>query len=151
MTRHQWRIAVGQLIAHPYLVWTRSSTQIFLPIFVILAGLSATIFGNAAAKSFVDLGVSYAIRVIGVAMVIGSTMVLISFVRRNILIETLGLTIAAFGTAIYGSFTIVALWPTQGLVSGLGYLGITGVLLDRVYSIVTLVSAHRGLDQSSDE
>lgn len=151
MIRYRWWPAIEHLIAHPYLVWARSSTPIFLPIFVLLAGLSALIFGNNAAKSFADLGVSYAIRIVGTAMVIGSAMVLISFIRRNILIETLGLTIAAFGTATYGAFTIVALWPTQGLVSGLGYLGITGVLLNRVYLIVTLTEAHRGLDRHNNE
>jgi hypothetical protein len=128
-----------------YQAWERSEPPIVLSVFLVSVGVVAVILGDGASKSFADLGGSVVIRIMGVILIIGGCLVISSIVNSDALREVLGLALTALGTAIFSGGAILGL-GTQGLVSGIGYAGITLTLLSRILFLLTSARAHSKLD-----
>lgn len=118
-----------------YQAWTVRPTAVTIPVVMLPIGVIALILGDDASRAFANLGGGLLIRVMGAAMVTGSTLVIVSILRDDVFIEGLGLSLAALGAAIYGAGVILGL-GSQGLVAGLGYLAVTLALLGRVRLLV---------------
>jgi hypothetical protein len=114
---------------------TRTQTLYILPSTLFLAGLSALVFGHRAAKSFDYVGGDITIRVLGAELVISTVAIFYSFIVHDAVCETFGSLAAAVGAAFYGLALIIGL-GTQGLVSGIGYCGISVVMFSRLLFMV---------------
>lgn len=118
-----------------YAAWQKTQTPVILPLALMCAGAVSVIMGDAASKSFSNLGGSTMLRVMGVFMVVGGFLILSSIVKTDFAREVLGLALSALGAAIYGGGVILGL-HAQGLVAGIGYTGITLTLLGRIYFLI---------------
>jgi hypothetical protein len=118
-----------------YRAWAKTQTPVVLPLALIAVGITCLILGEDASKAFSDLSGGGVIRAMGLFMVTGGVLVITSILKNNYAREVLGLTLAALGAAIYGGGVILGL-HNQGLVSGIGYAGITVTLLGRVYFLL---------------
>jgi hypothetical protein len=114
-----------------YLAWKKAQTPVVLPLALTCVGVVSLVLGDHASKAFSNIGGSVIIRVMGAAMVIGGALILSSIINYSALREVVGLALAAFGAAIYGGGVVLGL-AEQGLVSGIGYTGITLTLLGRL-------------------
>lgn len=97
--------------------WRQQPTAVTLPLGMILIGLLAVILGENASRAFTELGGAAMIRVMGLAMLAGGSLVAVSIIRSDYLLEVMGLALAAFGAVIYGVGVILGL-GVQGLVTG---------------------------------
>lgn len=119
-----------------YSAWHKTQTPVIMPFALICVGAVALVLGEGASKAFANLGGSVAIRVMGVLMLVGGGLIIASILKRNYYpMELAGLVIAALGAAIYGGGVVLGL-HSQGLVSGIGYSGITLTLLGRVFFLL---------------
>jgi hypothetical protein len=128
-----------------YAALRNGKTPVVLPLALTCVGIVALVLGEGASKAFANLGGSVVIRIMGVAMIAGGCLIVSSLVKYNALREVSGLALAAFGAAVYGGGAVLGL-HSQGLVSGIGYAGITVTLLARM---VFVVQAARVLDRAS--
>lgn len=127
-----------------YRRWKASQTPIILPLTVLAVGVVTAVLGNRAAHSFLVAGGNTMLHIMGIIMVVGSTLIIGGFVRHSTLAETIGLVIASLGTAIYGVGTLIDLGEL-GLATGIGYIGITVTLLSRVVFILQLAIVRKQL------
>jgi hypothetical protein len=127
--------SIRNTIARLYQAWRKAQTPVILPLALTTVGIVALILGEGASKAFADLGGSTVIRVMGVFMIIGGVLIVSSILNANYPREVLGLSLAALGAAIYGGGVVLGL-HSQGLVSGIGYAGITLTLLGRIYFLL---------------
>jgi hypothetical protein len=118
------------------ITWRKSPPLTVIMFTLIIVGLAAIILGDGASKAFANLGGSVIIRIMGSLLIIGAGLVIVGIGRNNAFIEVSGLLLALLGTSIYGCGAILGL-HSQGLVSGLGYLGITAAMVHRVYIILS--------------
>lgn len=118
-----------------YSAWQKTQTPVILPISLICVGIVSLVLGDGASKAFDNLGGGALIRLMGVFMIVGGVLIISSILKNNFAREVLGLAFAALGAAIYGGGVILGL-HSQGLVSGIGYTGITLTLLGRIYFLV---------------
>lgn len=123
------------VIVRLYQAWKKAQTPVILPLALTCVGIVALLLGTDASKAFTNIGGGIVIRLMGAAMVAGGVLITASIVRANALAEVLGLALAAFGAAIYGGGVVIGL-HSQGLVSGIGYTGITLTLLGRLFFLV---------------
>ena len=130
-----------------YRYWKSSPTPIILPETIIIIGLIALIFGKHAAASFAGLSNDILVRAMGSVMLIGGLFISISFIHRSALIETIGLGLAALGTALYSTSVFIALGQ-QGLITGVGFTGMSLVFLSRIFFIVQADKAHQKIDNA---
>ncbi len=128
-----------------YAALKNSKTPVVLPLALTGVGIVALVLGEGASKAFSNLGGSTIIRVMGVALVVGGCLIVSSLVKYNGLREVTGLALSAFGAATYGGGVVLGL-HAQGLVSGIGYAGITVTLLAR---LVFVVQAARIVDRAN--
>jgi hypothetical protein len=126
---------------------TRTQTLFILPSTLLVAGLSALVFGHNAAKSFDYVGGDLTIRALGAELVISAAVILYGFITHNAVSETFGSLGTAMGAAFYG-FAIMIGLGTQGLVSGIGYLGISVVMMSRVMFMVRHSRSQQKIEHS---
>jgi hypothetical protein len=118
-----------------YQAWRRARTPVVLPIVLIIVGTVAIVLGEGASKAFAAIGGAVILRIMGGTLVVGGALVVSSIVANSLLREVMGLVFLALGTSIYSGGAILGL-GSQGLVSGVGYAGITLTLLSRVVFIL---------------
>lgn len=127
-----------------YGAWKRARTPVVLPIALTAVGIVSLILGEHASKAFTNLGGTGVIRIMGVFMIVGGVLIVSSIVKASYLREVVGLAFASLGAAIYGSGVILGLHG-QGLVSGIGYTGITLTLLGRIFFLLQEARARERL------
>jgi hypothetical protein len=71
----------------------------------------------------------------GGLLVVGAVLTLSSIIKTSALREMSGLVFLALGAAIYGGGVVLGL-HNQGIVSGIGYAGITVTLLGRIFFLL---------------
>lgn len=135
-----------QIIIRLYRAWAKTQTPVILPLALIAVGVVSLVLGEGASKSFSNLGGALVIRIMGAFMVVGGGLIISSILKSNYTREVLGLTLAALGAAIYGGGVVLGL-HSQGLVSGIGYTGITLTLLGRVYFLLQEARRREQLDR----
>lgn len=118
-----------------YSAWQKTQTPVILPISLICVGIVSLVLGDGASKAFDNLGGGGLIRLMGGFMIVGGVLIISSILKNNFAREVLGLALAALGAAIYGGGVILGL-HAQGLVSGIGYTGITLTLLGRIFFLI---------------
>jgi hypothetical protein len=118
-----------------YLGWKNTQTPVILSAALLAVGIVALILGDGASKSFANLGGAVVIRIMGALLVIGGSLTLSSLVKASAMREVCGLVFLALGAAIYGGGVMLGL-HNQGLISSIGYAGITITLLDRIADLV---------------
>lgn len=118
-----------------YAAWQKTQTLVILPLALTCVGVVALILGDGASKAFANLGGSTVIRIMGVFLIVGGTLIISSVLNSNYAREVLGLALTALGAAIYGGGVVLGL-HAQGLVSGIGYTGITLTLLGRIFFLI---------------
>lgn len=118
-------------ISRLYRTWAVKPTAVTLPTFLIPIGIAALILGDNVSAAFTNLGGGTIIRCMGASMALGGILVITSIIRNDALAEVIGLALAALGAAIYGAGVITGL-QLQGIVAGLGYLGMTVAFLGRI-------------------
>jgi hypothetical protein len=126
-----------------YKAWNQKPTAVTIPLFMLPIGIAALILGDDASRAFANLGGAVLIRIMGAAMVTGSTLVMVSLLRDDALVEVCGLAFAALGAAIYSAGVLLGL-GTQGVVAGLGFLAITVAFLGRIRLLVHAADSIRG-------
>lgn len=97
--------------------WRTQPTAVTLPLGMTVIGLAAIILGDDASRAFTELGGGAMIRVMGAAMLAGGLLVAVSIVRNDVLLEVIGLALAAFGATVYGIGVMLGL-GLNGLVTG---------------------------------
>lgn len=126
---------------------TRTQTLFILPSTLLLAGLSALVFGRHAAKSFDYVGGDLTIRALGAELVVSAAVILYGFVTHDAICETFGSLGTALGAMFYGLAIMIGL-GTQGLVSGIGYIGISVVMMSRVLFMVRHSNSRQKIENS---
>jgi hypothetical protein len=126
---------------------TRTQTLFILPSTLFLAGLSALVFGRNAAKSFEYVGGDLTIRALGAELVISAAVIIYGFITHDAVWEAFGSLAVALGALFYGLAIMIGL-GTQGLVSGIGYIGISVVMLSRVLFMTQHSSSQQKIENS---
>lgn len=128
--------------------WQASQTPIILPETTIAMGVIALVFGRESAAAFADLASDATVRFMGIVMILGGGLISSSFIRHDAFKETIGLALAALGTAVYAVSVFIGL-GVQGLITGIGFAGISLVFLSRIYFIVRSFRARKRLDDAA--
>lgn len=99
-------------------------------------GLTAALMGDWVSRAFANLGGGPVVRIMGAALCIGGILCLISILRKDPVIEAMGLVLTALGAVLYciGAFLGLA---NQGIMSGGMYFLVCIGLLGRVWLLIT--------------
>jgi hypothetical protein len=144
MRGHQLFIQIGEVVHHVvHYSWLSrvfrriqlSQTPIILPETVIALGLIALLVGHRSAAAFADLASEWGVRFMGALMVLGGGLISWSYIKYDAFKETIGLVFSALGTAIY-AFSVLYSLGVAGLLTGVGFTGITMVFISRTYFII---------------
>jgi hypothetical protein len=127
-----------------------SQTPIILPETAIVMGLIAMILGRSSAAAFADFSQDLGVRAMGFSMVLGGVLINWSYIKYDAFKESLGLVFAALGTAIYGISVFIALGK-QGLITGVGFVGMSTVFVSRVYFMILDYRSRRRIKDSGDD
>jgi hypothetical protein len=111
-------------------------------------GILAMIYGRASAAAFAEFTTDLGVRMMGADMIIGGLLISWSYWRYDAFKETLGLTMAALGTAIYSISVFISL-GISGLITGTGFAGLALVFLSRIYFIVLAYRSRRDIAEAS--
>lgn len=124
--------------------WVHRPYTIVLSVVLLVPGALAIVYGDAVSAALSKIAADSISRLMGILLVVGSTLTLLGLARGRALTETLGLTVTAIGCAIYGFGVILGL-GLQGAVAGSGFLAIAAATIRRV---MTLAAAAREADRS---
>jgi hypothetical protein len=139
----------SKLIVRMFQYLQRARTPIILPETTIAMGIIAVIFGRRSAAAFGMLTNDFLARSMGVVMIVGGGLISLSFLRYDAYKEAIGLALAALGTAIYATSVFIYL-GIQGLITGIGFTGLTLVFLSRIWFIVRAYRARKQLSDAAD-
>jgi hypothetical protein len=126
-----------------------SQTPIIFPETVMVMGLIAMIVGRSSAAAFASFSQDLGVRAMGFSMVLGGVLINWSYVKYDAFKESLGLVFAALGTAIYSISVFIAL-GIEGLITGVGFMGMTLVFISRVYFMILDYRSRRELKDAED-
>jgi hypothetical protein len=125
-----------------------SRTPIILPETTTAMGILAVIYGRESAAAFASFSTDFGVRAMGIDMIMGGLLISWSYWRYDAFKETLGLTMAALGVAIYSISVFISL-GVSGLITGTGFAGLSLVFLSRIYFIVLSYRSRKQIEDVS--
>jgi hypothetical protein len=134
----------GPAVRRLQLAWVHRPYTIVLAAVLLIPGALAIVYGDEVSSALSNIAAGTISRLIGILLVVGSTLTLVGIARSRALTETLGLTATAIGCAIYGLGVILGL-GLHGAVAGSGFLAIAAATVRRV---ITLAALAREVDRA---
>ncbi len=126
--------------------WVHRPYTVVLAVVLLVPGALAIVYGDKVSAALSNIAADSISRLMGILLVVGSTLTLVGIARSRALVETLGLTVTAIGCAIYGFGVILGL-GLHGAVAGSGFLAIAAATIRRV---ITLAAVAREVDRASE-
>lgn len=126
--------------------WVHRPYTVVLSAVLLIPGALAIVYGDEVSAALSKIAAGSISRLMGILLVVGSTLTLVGIARNRTLTQTLGLTATAIGCAIYGLGVILGL-GLQGAMAGSGFLAIAAATILRV---MTLAAFAREADRASE-
>jgi hypothetical protein len=129
-----------------YRRWEQSQALVVLPVVLVLAGAAGLVLGADVARSFGNLGGPLAVRITGFFLLTGGLATLAGLKFHYPLSAISGLAVGALGAALYGVGTLIG-FGLGGFMSGIGWIGISVILLERVWFSLSRSRARRRIER----